>query len=225
MTRKTPLRQRRREGPDIEREVKPAARSEAKPAPAPKAKVCAYEKCGKSFLPQRPMQSLCSARCATRQAQERVKAREAEARADAKAHRDALARLPDLLAAAQQSFNRWVRARDAAQPCISCGAQPPEQGRIHAGRDAGHYRSVGSAGHLRFHEDNCHAQCVACNQWGAGKAVDYRIGLVRRIGLARVEALEAQNGVRKWTREEVCAIRDTYKAKLKALLAERKATA
>jgi hypothetical protein len=47
--------------------------------------------------------------------------------------------------------------------------------------------------------------------------VDYRIGLVARIGLEAVEALESDNTPRKWTREELIAIRDTYKAKLKEM--------
>ena len=75
--------------------------------------------------------------------------------------------------------------------------------------------STGSASHLRFHPDNCHAQCVHCNRWGAGKAVDYRIRLIRRIGPARVEELEADNAPHKWTREGLIEVRDTYRAKLK----------
>ena len=81
--------------------------------------------------------------------------------------------------------------------------------------DCGHYRSVGSASHLRFDERNAHAQRKQCNRYGAGRAVDYRIGLVSRIGLAAVEALESNNIPHKWTREELIAIRDTYRAKLK----------
>ena len=83
--------------------------------------------------------------------------------------------------------------------------------------DAGHYRSTGSADHLRFDEDNCHAQRSDCNRYGAGRAVDYRIGLIGRIGLERVEALEARNDTTKWTREGLREIRDTYRAKAKEL--------
>lgn len=125
--------------------------------------------------------------------------------------------LRDQLKIVQRDFNEWIRARDADLPCISCGAPPPDLSALHAGRDAGHYRSTGSASHLRFHEDNCHAQCVRCNQWGAGRAVDYRIGLLDRLGLARVEALEHNNAPHKWTHEELRGIRDTYKAKLKEM--------
>lgn len=123
--------------------------------------------------------------------------------------------LPVLKREAQQAFNAWIRYRDRDQPCISCCAPPPDMSKLHGGRDAGHFRSVGSASNLRYHEDNCHAQCVSCNQYGAGRAVDYRIGLVARIGLERVEALERQNAARKWTHDEVRAIRDEYRARMK----------
>ena len=85
------------------------------------------------------------------------------------------------------------------------------------GWDCGHYRSTGSASHLRFHEDNAHRQLVICNRYGAGRAVDYRIGLIARIGLERVEALEADNTPHKWTAEELREIKARYKAKLKQM--------
>ena len=49
---------------------------------------------------------------------------------------------------------------------------------------------------------NAHGQRKQCNRWGAGRAVDYRIGLICRIGLASVEALESENDPAKWTIEE-----------------------
>ena len=49
--------------------------------------------------------------------------------------------------------------------------------------------------------------------------MDYRIGLMARVGLDAIEALEADNTPHKWTREELIAIRDTYKAKLKEMKA------
>ena len=83
--------------------------------------------------------------------------------------------------------------------------------------DAGHYRSVGSAPHLRFDERNCHAQSKHDNRYLAGNAVEYRKGLIQRIGLKAVEELEADNTPRKWSREELVQIRDKYRAKLKEL--------
>jgi hypothetical protein len=182
---------------------------------APRSKQCSV--CLKPFMPARPLQAVCSPRCAHR----KVKLTKEKEREEFKKRRAELETIPELLRKAQTEFNKWVRTRDHDQPCISCGAPPPDLSGLHAGRDAGHYRSVGSASHLRFHVDNVHAQCVKCNQWGAGRAVDYRIGLIARIGQARVEALEADNTPRKWTREELRSIRDTYRQKLKDMRKEQ----
>ena len=117
---------------------------------------------------------------------------------------------------AQAVFNAFIRARDqlAGHACISSGRPLDWSGN---NVDAGHYRSRGSAPHLRFNEDNCHAQSKQDNRYGSGNAVDYRIGLIARIGLARVEALEADNTPRKLTIEELKAIKAEYKQKLKEL--------
>lgn len=68
----------------------------------------------------------------------------------------ALETIPKLTKKAQAAFNAFIRARDAGQPCICCG-QPLGMGDIGGRYDAGHYRSTGSASHLRFDEANCHA--------------------------------------------------------------------
>lgn len=139
-------------------------------------------------------------------------------RASIKARKEALKTIPDYIKEAQHAFNAYVRARDAAKPCICCGrTQESGYGLAAHGWDCGHYRSTGSASHLRFNEDNAHRQLVICNRHGAGRAVDYRRGLIHRIGIDRVEALESSNTPHKWTREELTAIRDTYRAKLKEL--------
>ena len=50
--------------------------------------------------------------------------------------------------------------------------------------------------------------------------MDYRIGLIARIGMARVEALEANNTPKKWTHQELIDIKAKYRAKVKAVKAE-----
>jgi hypothetical protein len=134
-----------------------------------------------------------------------------------RARKEALLTIPELKKLAQTAFNAFIRERDKDRPCICCGRFKVEHSLTGSVWDAGHYRSTGSADHLRFDEDNCHRQLVKCNQWGAGRAVDYRIGLINRIGLERVEALEADNAVVKWTREGLIATRKTYQAKLKQM--------
>lgn len=152
---------------------------------------------------------------------ERAEAKAARAaakveRAETRRRKEAMKRLPELIAEAQAAFNAFIRARDADKPCICCG-QPLGTGEVGGAYDCGHYRSTGSASHLRFDERNAHAQRKVCNRWGAGRAVDYRIGLVARIGLEAVELLESDNTPRKWTREELIAIRNFYRSRLKEI--------
>lgn len=139
-------------------------------------------------------------------------------RAETRKRKEAAKTIPQLIKEAQVAFNAFIRARDAGKPCICCGrTETSVDGLGSHGWDAGHYRSTGSASHLRFNEDNVHRQLVYCNRYGAGRAVDYRLGLISRIGLDRVEALEADNKPHKWQREELIAIKEKYKLKLKEL--------
>jgi hypothetical protein len=139
-----------------------------------------------------------------------------EERAKDKAKRETLKTRSDWIKETQIAFNRYIRLRDAGKPCICCG-RPLGLEAVGGGFDCGHYRSVGSAPHLRFDERNAHGQTKQCNRYGSGRAVDYRFGLIARIGLAAVEALEADQTPRKWSIDELKAIRDTYRAKAKAL--------
>jgi hypothetical protein len=86
----------------------------------------------------------------------------------------------------QQVFNKYIRERDKGKGCISCGTKL--QGKY----DAGHYYSVGSYPNLRFNEDNCHGQCVHCNQHQHGNLLEYQIGITKRIGKQRLQQLEEQ---------------------------------
>lgn len=126
--------------------------------------------------------------------------------------------IPKLRAEAQVEFNRYIRARDEELPCISCGKPPGDLSGLHAGRDAGHYRSTGAASHLRFDERNCHAQCVHCNQYLAGNSVQYRISLLERIGPEAVASLEADNDPVKWTKDVLRQIKVAYRAKTRELM-------
>lgn len=117
---------------------------------------------------------------------------------------------------AQIAFNAFIRERDKGQTCICCG-QSLSSGDTGGQYDCGHYRSVGSAPHLRFDPRNAHAQRKQCNRWGAGRAVDYRLGLLTRIGREAVESLESDQTPRKYSIEELKSIKAHYKAKTKEL--------
>lgn len=137
-------------------------------------------------------------------------------KAEIRQRKEAAKRIPDLIKEAQDAFNAFIRERDrqAGHACISSGRPLDWSGNQ---VDAGHYRSTGAASHLRFNEDNCHAQSKHDNKFLAGNAVEYRARLIAHIGLARVEALEADNTPVKWTRDQLREIRDTYSAKTKEL--------
>jgi hypothetical protein len=178
--------------------------------------------CKAEFNPVRPLQSVCGPICAlevSRQATEKKKAKEAqEDRKKTREKLDAMRTKPQLVKVAQTAFNAFVRARDADKPCISCGKPPDDSAN---GWDASHYRSVGSSPHLRFVQDNCHKSCKHCNQFLAGNIVEYRKGLIERIGLARVEQIESDQTVRKYTKEGLQEIARHYKAEARRLKKEQ----
>lgn len=186
----------------------------------PNARKC--KACGDSFRPLRGIQTWCSPECGVALAAKLVAKKEAREKADdkrkTKAQKEAIKTIPQLKKEAQREFNRYIRARDRATGvhCISSGR--PLEWDVPGGLvDAGHYRSTGAADHLRFNEDNCHAQSVRENRELAGNAVAYRMRLIARIGIERVEALEANNTPIKWTREGLRAVRDEYRRKAREL--------
>ena len=178
-----------------------------------KPKTCRH--CKTKFRPARPMQKACSPICALAIGREKTK-KDAEkaATADRKVTReklDAMRTKPQLVALAQKAFNSFIRARDAGKPCICCG-KPLEAGGVGGGFDAGHYRSVGAAPHLRFDETNCNGQTKYCNNYLAGNHVAYRAGLIERIGLRAVELIEADQTLRKYTKEGLIELAHQYRA-------------
>ncbi|WP_448512122.1 recombination protein NinG [Photorhabdus laumondii] len=113
---------------------------------------------------------------------------------------------------AQQAFNAFIRERDKDQPCISCG-------RFHDGQyHAGHYLTIKSHPELRFDEDNVHKQCAPCNNHLSGNIINYKPGLIEKIGQERFDRLTSHRELPKWKREDYILIRNEYRAKLKKLL-------
>lgn len=175
----------------------------------PRKKKC--KTCKETFQPERQLQEACSVRCAIelgRIKQERKRKKEL-----AKRKKD-LKPISHWLNETQKVFNEYIRLRDYHDACISCGTlDSPEW-------CAGHYRTRGAASHLRFNEDNVHKQCNHhCNKQLSGNIENYRPRLIAKIGLDRVEALEADNSTKSWTREELEELRKEYRAKIRELKA------
>lgn len=187
-----------------------------------KQKTC--KGCGEKFRPSMTTQKACSVKCAldlAKKPESQEVARKALAqvgRKEIKARKEALKSRSEHMREAQTLFNEFIRLRDSNQPCISCDSLPCDHDLITGSRwDAGHYRSVGACPELRFELLNVHRQCVRCNRNLSGNAVEYRIRLVRRIGADKVDWLEGPHQARKYTIEDLKAIKADCRAKIKQL--------
>lgn len=119
--------------------------------------------------------------------------------------------LPKQLKKTQMTFNKFIRMRDKDKGCVSCKSLKVEQ--------ASHYFSAGKYTALRFNEDNVHGSCLRCNYFMSGNLLEYRKGLLKRIGKERLEILEglAHRQTHKWTVLELQVIDKEYKQKIKQL--------
>ena len=116
--------------------------------------------------------------------------------------------LGKLKQAAQKIFNAFIRQRDEAYPCISCGEYKPLQ--------SGHYFPCSTHDGVRFDEDNVHGECAYCNCFNEGHLIGYGENLPGRIGVERFEALKQRAADykkfgHKWSRSELEEIIQTYK--------------
>lgn len=178
--------------------------------------------CKTQYVKSRSMQKVCSVSCSIKHAEqtkERQKGRESAAeRAQTREKLKAMETYPQLVKKAQTAFNGFIRARDAGKPCICCGKPLGTEPNTF---DAGHYRSVGSAPHMRFVEENVHGQLKRCNNYLAGNAVEYRKGLIARIGLEAVERIESDQTLRKYTKEGLIEIAKHYREAARKLMKEK----
>jgi hypothetical protein len=118
--------------------------------------------------------------------------------------------IQDYIKLAQQTFNKYINLRDKKLPCISCGK--PITGRV----NASHYFNANNHWNVRFNEFNVHSSCITCNQYLSGNLIEYRKGLINKIGEEQLTLLELEaNKTRKFTIEELKEIIETYKKKIK----------
>ncbi len=171
--------------------------------------------CRSEFVPRQGFQTWCSPDCGyklsqAKQSKERAKVDKAE-RAEIRQAKERIKSRGDHLKDAQAAFNAWIRERDAPLPCISCGRH--HEGQYHAG----HYRTTAAAPELRFEPLNVHKQCAPCNNHMSGNIVEYRINLVKKIGVEAVEWLEGPHEPAKLTIEDIKAITAKYRALVREL--------
>lgn len=168
-----------------------------------KLKLC--KQCGNPFKPYNSLQIVCGVTCAVKfNSKKEVDKRVKQLRKELK-H-------PNYIELLQVVFNTYIRTRDKGFPCISCN-EP-----LTTKHDAGHYWTVKGYSGIRFDEDNVHAQCVSCNQHKDGAQAEYEIGLRKRIGDERFEALkERRHNELKLSIPELQELIKQYKEKTKQL--------
>ena len=117
----------------------------------------------------------------------------------------------DYIKMTQIIFNKYIRLRDKGQVCISCQKKPLKE-------NAGHYFNANNHWNVRFNELNVHLQCEHCNTYLSGNLIEYRKGLINKIGEEQLTLLEAEgHKTRKFTKDELKEIINIYKKKIKQL--------
>lgn len=173
--------------------------------------------CKKWFAPEREMQSTCGYECAIAYG----KKDEVKQKAIAKRKREwKQSDKSKLKEDAQYWFNKFIRLRDKDLPCISCDydwVASPTQRQAHAS----HYMSVSKSSKLRFNEYNVHKSCQICNTHLSGNLAEYRIRLIEKIGIEKVEELELvanESEPCKYSIEDLKKIIVIYKEKCKNMI-------
>jgi len=182
-----------------------------------KTKKC--RNCGERFEPFSSLEKFCRKNdCRVKLAMfnlEQIKKRQAKEQNNRLKERKAsIKTLSDFRRELQVLVNKYVRLRDRNKPCISCGK------KLKAKFDAGHFFSVGSYPSLRFdYEKNIHGQCVHCNQHLRGNIHNYRINLIKRIGLCNFIELEKRSQeTRHFMKHEIIELIEHMKIELKKIM-------
>ena len=166
--------------------------------------------CLEQFDPVKPLQVTCSYKCALGYARGKMAK---VVKAENKVKKAKLKTKGQHLKELQTIFNRYIRLRDALEPCISCRT------KANVKYDAGHYIAVSESPALRFNEDNVHKQCSNyCNVNKSGNYHAYRFHLIDKIGLIKVKNLESSRHVPiHLSIPEIDELKIIYKNKVKEL--------
>ena len=182
-----------------------------------KCKICRQE-----FIKRSMTHKTCGPDCAekygieqARKNSEKKKRQEVmEERINIRERKEKLKSKFEVMKEVQVLCNRFVRERDlkAGYGCISCETKSSPRW------DAGHFRSVGSAPHLRFDADrNIHLQCAKCNTFLSGNLLSYKDRLPERIGFTAFLALMSDQAPKQYTKDDLQELKAYFRKKLKDL--------
>lgn len=166
------------------------------------------KECGCIFKKERPLQYVCSPKCAANYSCNQEKKRVDKVwREEKKVLREKLKTLGEYEKEAKVFFQHWIRLRDAAQNCISCGTATTDLW------DGGHFKKAELYSGTIFSENNCHKQCRKCNRFLGGNELNYREGLIKRYGedyVLTIEKIANELKQYKYTKDELIIIRNKY---------------
>lgn len=173
--------------------------------------------CKSEFEQSNSLHVVCGYKCAVaivNQDKAKLKEKQAKARRkDTKERKDKLKSYSEKLNECQKYFNAYIRERDKDLPCISCGTEKQDIQYC-----AGHWKTRKARSDLRYNEDNVQKQCNKhCNLMLSGNVGEFRLGLIKRIGVKRVEALEVVREAVKLSDDDMKAFKKKYSNKLKGL--------
>jgi hypothetical protein len=181
----------------------------------PKPKKCRI--CKNDFEPSNSTHIVCSYKCAMAFAQEKSYAKAKKfsdslledsksSKIRIKKLKISIRSLKDYESDAKKSFQKWARLRDKDLPCISCD-------KFTKLNDGGHYKKAEVYSGLIFNEYNVNLQCRKCNRFLNGNELNYRIGLIKKIGEDKVlelEELANESRLYKFTKDELIDIKSKY---------------
>lgn len=171
--------------------------------------------CRAEYVKRSMTHKACSPPCAAEVVmRDRVRRERAESRRmrnEIREQREKLKTRAEHAREAQAAVNAYVRERDAGLPCISCGNANPVQWH------AGHFRSRGACPELALEPRNIFKQCSQCNDHLSGNVLEMRKGILARKGQEELEWLEGYHPPRKYSIDDLKAIKALYKQKLKEL--------
>jgi hypothetical protein len=164
--------------------------------------------CKSSFIPTRPMQTICSFECSIEYAKNKNKTEiEKKARKAKKEFKEN--DKSTLIKLAQTVVNKYIRLRDDKLPCCSCGHLEGRQ--FHSG----HYENVAGKQQLRFYTLNINKQCSICNNYLSANLVPYRKFMIDKYGLEKVEWIENNNERGNYTVEYLQRLIKVFRKKIK----------
>jgi len=165
-----------------------------------------------------PLGYFCDTKCAYEyQLDKRQASAKKAVKKDIAIRKEKLKTVSDYAAEAQTSVNAYIRLRDKGKPCISCDR--PDTGDHQ--RHASHYRSRGACSQLRFNLDNIHASCATCNNHQSGNLIEYRIRLIKKLGSEKVQWLESQNEITRYSKSYLIRLNKVFKKRVKQLKKRR----